>query len=82
MTQVRAIPWDDYEVALPAFLTVVLMPFTFSITNGTSRWNASWAWADQPPGSLSEPGSSVAPPQSRTYATKGSRAASRTKQAI
>lgn len=34
MTQVRNIPWDDYDVALPAFLTIVLMPFTYSITNG------------------------------------------------
>ena len=34
MGQVRDIPWDDYDIALPAFLTIVLMPFTFSITNG------------------------------------------------
>ena len=34
MTQVRNIPWDDYDIALPAFLTIVLMPFTYSITNG------------------------------------------------
>lgn len=33
-TQVRNIPWDDYEIALPAFLAIVLMPFTYSITNG------------------------------------------------
>jgi AGZA family xanthine/uracil permease-like MFS transporter len=34
MTQVRSIPWDDYAVAIPAFLSIILMPFTFSITNG------------------------------------------------
>jgi AGZA family xanthine/uracil permease-like MFS transporter len=34
MSHVRDIPWDDYDVAIPAFLTIVLMPFTFSITNG------------------------------------------------
>jgi AGZA family xanthine/uracil permease-like MFS transporter len=34
MSQVRDIPWDDVAVAIPAFLTIVLMPFTFSITNG------------------------------------------------
>jgi AGZA family xanthine/uracil permease-like MFS transporter len=34
MTQVRDIPWDDFEIALPAFLTIILMPFTYSITNG------------------------------------------------
>jgi AGZA family xanthine/uracil permease-like MFS transporter len=34
MTQVRHMPWNDYEIAIPAFLTIILMPFTFSITNG------------------------------------------------
>ena len=34
MQQVRNIDWDDVEIALPAFLTIVLMPFTYSITVG------------------------------------------------
>lgn len=34
MTQVKGIDWDDVEIALPAFLTIVLMPFTYSITAG------------------------------------------------
>jgi adenine/guanine/hypoxanthine permease len=34
MTQVKNIDWDDVEIALPAFLTIVLMPFTYSITAG------------------------------------------------
>ncbi|MDQ1039495.1 AGZA family xanthine/uracil permease-like MFS transporter [Streptomyces sp. V3I8] len=34
MTQVKNIDWDRYEVALPAFLTIAVMPFTYSITNG------------------------------------------------
>ena len=34
MTQVKEIDWDDIEIALPAFLTIVLMPFTYSITAG------------------------------------------------
>ena len=34
MTQVKGIAWDEWEIAVPAFLTIVLMPFTFSITNG------------------------------------------------
>jgi AGZA family xanthine/uracil permease-like MFS transporter len=34
MTQVKGIPWDEWEIAVPAFLTIVLMPFTYSITNG------------------------------------------------
>ena len=31
---VREIAWDDYEQAVPAFVTMLVMPFTWSITNG------------------------------------------------
>ncbi len=34
MTIVREIPWDDYEEAVPAFVTMLAMPYTWSITNG------------------------------------------------
>ncbi|OKK08551.1 MFS transporter [Streptomyces sp. CB03234] len=34
MAQVRHIDWERYEIAIPAFLTVAVMPFTYSITNG------------------------------------------------
>jgi adenine/guanine/hypoxanthine permease len=34
MQQVRGINWEDLEIAIPAFLTIVLMPFTYSITAG------------------------------------------------
>ncbi len=34
MSQVKNISWDDTEIAIPAFLTIVLMPFTYSITAG------------------------------------------------
>jgi AGZA family xanthine/uracil permease-like MFS transporter len=34
MQQVKGIEWDDLEIAIPAFLTIVLMPFTYSITVG------------------------------------------------
>ncbi|WP_217136159.1 NCS2 family permease [Streptomyces sp. AC558_RSS880] len=34
MTQVKHIEWDRYEIAVPAFLTIAVMPFTYSITNG------------------------------------------------
>ncbi|MET9735788.1 NCS2 family permease [Streptomyces sp. NPDC006458] len=34
MTQVKQIDWDRYEIAIPAFLTIAVMPFTYSITNG------------------------------------------------
>ena len=34
MQQVKGIDWDDLEIAIPAFLTIVLMPFTYSISAG------------------------------------------------
>jgi adenine/guanine/hypoxanthine permease len=34
MAQVKSIDWDDVEIAIPAFLTIVLMPFTYSIAVG------------------------------------------------
>jgi AGZA family xanthine/uracil permease-like MFS transporter len=34
MTLAREIAWDDAEEALPAFITMLAMPFTWSITNG------------------------------------------------
>jgi adenine/guanine/hypoxanthine permease len=34
MAQVRYIDWNDLEIAIPCFLTIVLMPFTYSITAG------------------------------------------------
>ena len=34
MQQVKGIDWDDLDIAIPAFLTIVLMPFTYSISNG------------------------------------------------
>jgi AGZA family xanthine/uracil permease-like MFS transporter len=34
MMAVRQIDWTDYEIAIPAFLTITLMPFTYSISNG------------------------------------------------
>ena len=34
MTQVRDIDWNDLGIAIPAFLTIILMPFTYSISVG------------------------------------------------
>jgi AGZA family xanthine/uracil permease-like MFS transporter len=34
MMQVSGISWKDYEIAIPAFLTIILMPFAYSITVG------------------------------------------------
>lgn len=33
-TQIRNLDWSDYGIAIPAFLTIVVMPFTYSIANG------------------------------------------------
>ncbi|MFR9727134.1 NCS2 family permease [Streptomyces sp. MS19] len=34
MVQVGRIDWTDYAIAIPAFITIAVMPFTYSITNG------------------------------------------------
>jgi AGZA family xanthine/uracil permease-like MFS transporter len=34
LTGVRLIKWDDYTEAIPSFLTLLIMPLTFSITEG------------------------------------------------
>ena len=34
VTQVSGIDWKSYEIAVPAFFTIILMPFTYSITAG------------------------------------------------
>jgi adenine/guanine/hypoxanthine permease len=33
-TQIRHIEWSDLGIAIPAYLTFILMPFTYSIANG------------------------------------------------
>ena len=43
ITQVRNIDFEDYSVAIPAFLTIVLMPFTYSIANGIGAGFVSYA---------------------------------------
>ncbi|MFW6161942.1 MAG: NCS2 family permease [Planctomycetota bacterium] len=58
MTSVVHIPWGDWTEALPAFLAILLMPLTFSITDGiafgfiayaflklvTGRWREVSPW--------------------------------------
>jgi AGZA family xanthine/uracil permease-like MFS transporter len=34
MAQIKEVDFSDFTVALPAFLTIVVMPFTYSIANG------------------------------------------------
>jgi AGZA family xanthine/uracil permease-like MFS transporter len=39
----RTIDWDDYAILISSFLTVVMMPLTFSIANGVSFGVISYA---------------------------------------
>jgi AGZA family xanthine/uracil permease-like MFS transporter len=34
ISQIRDLEWGDMALVIPAFLTIALMPFTYSITNG------------------------------------------------
>jgi AGZA family xanthine/uracil permease-like MFS transporter len=43
MQQVKGIDWDDLEIAIPAFLTIVLMPFTYSISVGIGAGFVAYA---------------------------------------
>lgn len=42
VSQIRHIDLADFSVALPAFLTIAVMPFTFSIANGIGTGFISW----------------------------------------
>lgn len=42
MTQIKAIDFTDFGVALPVFLTVSVMPMTYSIANGIGAGFVSW----------------------------------------
>ena len=42
MRQAADIDWNDAEMALPAFITIVLMPFTYSIADGIAWGIISW----------------------------------------
>ena len=43
MLQVKNIDFSDFEIGIPAFLTIALMPFTYSITNGIGAGFVSYA---------------------------------------
>jgi len=43
LTQIRTIDFSDVGVAIPAFLTIVVMPFTYSITAGIGAGFISYA---------------------------------------
>src|SRR4051795_12248335 len=55
MTQVKGIPWDDWEIAIPCFFTIVLMPFTYSITNGIGAGMISYVLLKATQGKWREP---------------------------
>ncbi|MFB7616147.1 NCS2 family permease [Kitasatospora sp. NPDC056181] len=56
MSQARHIDWSDREVAIPAFLTSVLMPFTYSITAGVAAGVISYTVIKAGQGKWREPG--------------------------
>ncbi|MFF2042028.1 NCS2 family permease [Kitasatospora sp. NPDC058170] len=56
MSQARHIDWSDREIAIPAFLTCVLMPFTYSITAGVAAGVISYTVIKAGQGKWREPG--------------------------
>ncbi len=42
MAQIKEIKWTDFSISLPVFLTVVVMPLTYSISNGIGAGFISW----------------------------------------
>ena len=42
MTQIKGIDFSRFDVALPVFLTVTVMPFTYSIANGIGAGFIAW----------------------------------------
>ena len=43
ISQIRELEWGDMSVTIPVFLTIALMPFTYSITNGVGAGVVSYA---------------------------------------
>jgi adenine/guanine/hypoxanthine permease len=43
MSVARDIAWDEYEEAIPAFVTMLVMPFSWSITNGIGSGFVTYA---------------------------------------
>jgi AGZA family xanthine/uracil permease-like MFS transporter len=42
MAQIKEIDFSRFDYALPAFLTIVVMPFTYSIANGLGVGFIAW----------------------------------------
>ncbi|MBB1245438.1 NCS2 family permease [Streptomyces durbertensis] len=56
MQNARHVDWKDRAVAIPVFLTVVLMPFTFSIVNGVAAGVIAYSAIKLAQGKWREPG--------------------------
>ena len=56
MKQATEINWDNKEIILPAFLTMVLMPFTYSIADGIAWGVISYVLIKMGMGKFDEPG--------------------------
>ncbi|MEZ0067731.1 AGZA family xanthine/uracil permease-like MFS transporter [Streptacidiphilus sp. MAP12-20] len=56
LAQARHIEWADREVAIPAFLTIALMPFTYSITAGVGAGVIAYCAIKAGRGRWREPG--------------------------
>jgi AGZA family xanthine/uracil permease-like MFS transporter len=56
MRQVADIDWADSAIAIPAFLSIILMPFTFSITNGIGAGFIAYVFIKAFQGRWREPG--------------------------
>ena len=54
VSNVAAVDWNDYTEAFPAFLTMTLMPFTYSITNGVGLGMISYVVLKIATGKFSE----------------------------
>ncbi|MCU1424677.1 MAG: transporter [Microbacteriaceae bacterium] len=42
VSQIKDVDWSEFSIALPVFLTVVVMPLTYSIANGIGAGFISW----------------------------------------
>ncbi|MEE1926865.1 NCS2 family permease [Streptomyces sp. TRM 70351] len=56
MQNARHVDWNDRAVAIPVFLTVILMPFTFSIVNGVGAGVIAYTAIRLAQGKWREPG--------------------------
>ena len=42
VSQIRDVDWSEFSIGLPVFLTIVVMPLTYSIANGIGVGFISW----------------------------------------